>query len=195
MLLKKNAKLVLEDGYVFSGFSFGAEKSKGGEVVFSTGMVGYPESFTDPSYKGQILCLTYPLIGNYGVPSDEKDAFGGPKHFESSKIHIQGLVISYYSFEYSHWNAKKSLAEWLKENDIPGIFDIDTRELTKKIREKGAMLGKIIINEKDVEQYDPNKFDIVKEVTIKEPIFYDSIKKGGIIIKNDSAIKNINKKI
>ena len=192
MLLKKNAKLVLEDGSVFYGTSFASEKSVSGEIVFSTGMTGYPESLTDPSYKGQILCMTYPLIGNYGVPSEEKDSYGIPKFFESSKIHIQGLVISDYSFEYSHWNAKKSLAEWLKENDIPGIFDIDTRELTKKIREKGAMLGKIIINEKDVEQYDPNKFDIVGEVTIKEPILYNPAEKRSTIIKNDSAIKKIN---
>src|SRR3989338_6448066 len=138
MLVKKDAKLVLEDGSVFYGSSFAAEKSASGEGVFSTGMVGYPESFTDPSYKGQILCLTYPLIGNYGVPSDEKDVFGISKHFESDKIHIQGLVISDYSFEYSHWSAKKSLAELLKENNIPGIHGIDTRELAKKLRERGS---------------------------------------------------------
>ena len=134
MLLKKNAKLVLEDGSVFFGFSFGADKSKAGEVVFSTGMVGYPESFTDPSYEGQILCLTYPLIGNYGIPPDEKDSYGLPKHFESDSAHIRGLVVSDYSFEYSHWNAKKSLADWLKENDVPAIFGIDTRALTKRLR-------------------------------------------------------------
>src|SRR3989338_10869370 len=192
MLLKKNAKLVLEDGSVFYGSSFAAEKSVAGEVVFSTGMVGYPESFTDPSYKGQILCLTYPLIGNYGVPSDEKDAFGIPKHFESSKIHILGLVISDYSFEYSHWNAKKSLAEWLKENNVPGIFDVDTRELTKKIREKGAMLGKIVISDKDVDFYNPNKFDIVKEVSVKNPIIYDPINNKSTTIDENSIINQIN---
>jgi len=193
MLLKKNAKLVLEDGSVFYGCSFASERSVSGEIVFSTGMVGYPESLTDPSYKGQILCLTYPLIGNYGVPSDEKDKFGLEKHFESDKIQIQGLVISDYSFEHSHWNAKKSLASWLKENNIPGIFDVDTRELTKKIREKGAMLGKIIINDKDVKLYDPNKDDLVKQVTIKKPIVYDLINNKNITIKNDSMIKKINK--
>lgn len=193
MLLKKNAKLILEDGSVFYGFSFASEKSAPGEVVFSTGMVGYPESLTDPSYKGQILCLTYPLIGNYGIPSEEKDDFGLKKHFESSKIHIQGLVISDYSFNYSHWNAKKSLAEWLKEYNIPGIFDVDTRELTKKIREKGAMLGKIVINDKDVKLYDPNKSDIVKEVSIKRPIIYDPIINKSIIIDN-SIINQINYK-
>src|SRR3989338_684963 len=114
MLLKKNAKLVLEDGSVFYGMSFASEKSVSGEVVFSTGMVGYPESLTDPSFKGQILCMTYPLVGNYGIPSDSKDAYGLHEHFESERIHIKGLVISDYSFEYSHWNAKKSLSDWLK---------------------------------------------------------------------------------
>jgi len=191
MQLKKNAKLILEDGSVFYGISFASEKSVSGEVVFSTGMVGYPESLTDPSYKGQILCLTYPLIGNYGIPSEEKDNFGLKKHFESSKIQIQGLVISDYSFNYSHWNAKISLAEWLKENNIPGIFDIDTRELTKKLREKGTMLGKIIINDKDVKLYDPNKSDIVNEVSIKKPIIYDPTTNKSTIIDN-SIINQIN---
>jgi len=189
MQLMKDAKLILEDGSVFYGCSFAADRSVAGEVVFSTGMVGYPESLTDPSYKGQILCLTYPLIGNYGVPSDEKDKYGLPKHFESNKIHIQGLIVSDYSFDYSHWNAKKSLAEWLKEQNIPAIFDVDTRELTKKIREKGAMLGKIIIND-DVEFYDPNKVDLVQQVTIKNPIVYDPVNNKSVIIKNDSMINN-----
>lgn len=193
MLLKKNAKLILEDGSVFHGHSFASERSVSGEIVFSTGMVGYPESLTDPSYKGQILCLTYPLIGNYGVPSDEKDAYGLEKYFESSKIQIQGLVISDYSFAYSHWNAKKSLAEWLKEHNVPGIFDVDTRELTKKIREKGVMLGKIIINDEDIALYNPNKEDLVKQVTIKEPIMYDSEKgnKKTVILIDCGAKNNI----
>jgi len=192
MLLKKNAKLVLEDGSVFYGVSFASDRSVAGEVVFSTGMVGYPESLTDPSYKGQILCLTYPLIGNYGVPSQEKDKFNLKKYFESSKIQIQGLVISDYSFGYSHWNAKISLAEWLKENNIPGIFDVDTRELTKKIREKGAMLGKIIINKGDVDFYDPNKVDVVKEVSIKKPVIYDPINNKSTIMDEGSIINQIN---
>ncbi|MEK9183718.1 MAG: glutamine-hydrolyzing carbamoyl-phosphate synthase small subunit, partial [Patescibacteria group bacterium] len=134
----------------------------------------------------------YPLIGNYGVPSDEKDHFGISRHFESDRIHIRGLVISDYSSEYSHWNAKKSLAEWLIGNNIPGIFDVDTRELTKKIREKGAMLGKIIINDKDVDFYDPNKIDIVKEVSTKKPIIYDPINNKSIIIEENSIINQIN---
>lgn len=193
MQLKRNAKLVLEDGSVFYGCSFASERSVSGEVVFSTGMVGYPESLTDPSYKGQILCLTYPLIGNYGVSGNEADKYGLLNHFESDKIHIQGLVISDYSFNYSHWNAKKSLAEWLKEYDIPGIFDVDTRELTKKIRENGAMLGKIIINGQDVGFYDPNKDDLVRQVSIKEPIVYDPARGNAAAVKDCSIIKEIGK--
>ena len=183
MLLKKDAKLILEDNSVFYGHSFGAEKSVSGEVVFNTGMVGYPESLTDPSYKGQILALTYPLIGNYGVPSKERDSFGIVKNFESDKIQIQALVVSDYSLHYSHWNASKSLSEWLKEENIPGIYGIDTRELTKKLREKGAMLGKIVFKD-DVDFYDPNAVDLVKQVTIKKPIIYNSN-------KNSSDIKNL----
>ncbi|MBI2651345.1 glutamine-hydrolyzing carbamoyl-phosphate synthase small subunit [Candidatus Woesearchaeota archaeon] len=196
MLLKRNAKLVLEDNSIFHGFSFASQSSVSGEVVFSTGMVGYPESLTDPSYQGQILCLTYPLIGNYGVPAMQNDEFGLSKYFESSKIHIQGLLIDDYSFEYSHWNAKKSLAEWLKEYNVPAICGIDTRQLTKKLREKGAMLGKIVINDKDVKLYDPNKMDIVKEVTVNKPVFYESYdgakqnKKNKKIILIDCGVKN-----
>ena len=185
----KEAKLILENGDEFKGFSFGAEHSISGEVVFNTGMTGYPESLTDPSYKGQILVLTYPLIGNYGVPGKEIDA-NLLKNFESDKIQIQALVISDYSFEYSHWNAKKSLAEWLKEENIPAIYGIDTRRLTKTLREKGAMLGKIVINNDDVSLYDPNIADIVKEVSIKEPIVYNEKPNQKKVVVVDCGIKN-----
>jgi len=166
------AKLVLEDGTSFSGEAFGAEESVSGEVVFNTGMVGYPESLTDPSYKGQILVLTYPLIGNYGVPGDEKDEFGMLKFFESDKIQISGLIISDYCREYSHWNAKKSLSEWMKEHNVPGIHGIDTRMLTKKLRERGVMLGKLI-NGNDVELSDPNLRNLVAEVSTDKKIVYN----------------------
>lgn len=139
---KKQARLILEDGTQFTGQSFGAETSIDGEVVFNTAMTGYPESLTDPSYRGQILVITYPLVGNYGVPSFEREN-GLLKFFESDMIHIRGLIISDYSERYSHWNASKSLGEWLKENDIPAVSGIDTRQLTKIIREKGVMLGRI----------------------------------------------------
>ncbi len=164
----KGIKLVLEDGTIFEGKSFGYHKSVAGEVVFNTAMTGYPESLTDPSYKGQILVSTYPLIGNYGVPKDDKDENGIPLFYESDQIHISGLIISDYSFEYSHWNAKNSLREWLIQNEIPGIFDIDTRALTKVLREKGSMLGKILIDDEDIEQYDPNTDNLVAKVSTKE---------------------------
>ena len=109
-------------------------------------MVGYPEALTDPSYRGQILVLTFPLIGNYGVPdTDITDEYDLPKYFESRQIHIAGLVVSSYSWEHSHWAAHKSLAAWLKENNIPGIYGVDTRALTMKIREVGALLGNLAV--------------------------------------------------
>jgi carbamoyl-phosphate synthase small subunit len=139
---KIKVKLTLDDGTVYNGISFGAPVASAGEVVFNTAMTGYPENLTDPSYKGQILCLTYPLVGNYGAPArnEENDLL---KFYESSSIHISGLVVSDYSSEYSHWNASESLDEWLKRNNVPGIHGIDTRALTKRIREKGTMPGKL----------------------------------------------------
>jgi len=182
----KKVKLVLEDESIFYGYSFGYEKSVSGEVVFNTGMVGYPESLTDASYKGQILVLTYPLIGNYGVPGNEKED-GLLKNFESDKIQITALIVSDYSFNYSHWNAKRSLACWLKEHKIPGIYGVDTRALTKKLREKGTMLGKIVFEE-DIEFEDPNKRNLVSKVSIKEPILYE---KGNLrIVIIDCGVKN-----
>ncbi len=163
----KGIKLVLEDGSVFEGKSFGYHKSVAGEVVFNTAMTGYPESLTDPSYKGQILVSTYPLIGNYGVPKNDTEN-GIPLFYESDQIHISGLIISDYSFEYSHWNAENSLREWLIQNKVPGIFDIDTRALTKVLREKGSMLGKILVDDEDIEQYDPNKDNLVAQVSTTE---------------------------
>jgi len=114
-------------------------------------MVGYPEALTDPSYRGQILVLTYPLIGNYGVPDESiKDEYGLPKYFESSAIHIAGLVVSSYSWQHSHWAARSSLAAWLQKSNIPAIYGVDTRALTKKLRESGSMLGRIEVVSKPV---------------------------------------------
>lgn len=140
------------------GWSFGCDSAGSGEVVFSTAMVGYPESLTDPSYEGQILCVSYPLIGNYGIPSERYDKNGLCTTFESERIHVRGLIISDYSEKYSHWDAVKSLDEWLMEQKVPGIFGIDTRELTKMLREQGAMLGKIVPEgaSEDFPYYDPN---------------------------------------
>lgn len=162
----KPAKLVLEDGTEFEGFSFGECGSTSGEVVFNTGMVGYPESLTDPSYSGQIMCMTYPLIGNYGVPKDSLDEYGLREFFESSKIHVKGLIVSDYSYEYSHWKATRSLSKWLSEHEIPGIFGVDTRALTKHIRERGGTLGKIVTEEGgDPKFADPNLENLVANVS------------------------------
>jgi carbamoyl-phosphate synthase small subunit len=184
----KPASLHLENGDEFKGFSFGYDQAAGGEVVFSTSMVGYPESLTDPSYSGQILCVTYPLIGNYGVPGDKYDnhlsAF-----FESEKIHVRGLVISDYSFQYSHWNAVKSLDSWLKEHKVPAIFGVDTREITKLLREKGSMLGKIEPQGSTLQNIDdPDKVNQVELVSCKEPILYGD--KGKKVVLVDCGVKH-----
>lgn len=140
--------LELQDGHVCFGQSFGADKSVAGELVFQTGMVGYPESITDPSYRGQILVITFPLVGNYGVPSrEDMDSLleGVPAHFESNEIHIAGLVVaSYAGEEYSHHLATSSLGAWLKEQGVPAITGVDTRALTKRIRQEGSMLGRLL---------------------------------------------------
>ncbi len=145
--------LELEDGVTYQGYSFGAAKSIAGELVFQTGMVGYPESITDPSYRGQILVITFPLVGNYGVPSRDTvdDLLGDlPAHFESSQIHVAGLVAASYSGEdYSHYLAQSSLGTWLKEQGIPAMYGVDTRALTKRIRQKGSMLGRMLFQRKD----------------------------------------------
>ena len=138
-------RLILENGMVFKGQSFGAERPSSGEVVFSTAMAGYPESLTDPSFKGQILLLTYPIIGNYGVPANS-ETNGISDFFESNRIHASGLVVQDYTPQYSHWNAVGSLGNWLKDENVPGIFGIDTRKLTKIIRENGSLLGRIEID-------------------------------------------------
>ncbi len=163
----RKAILILEDGSAFEGYSFGYEKSVSGEVVFNTAMTGYPESLTDPSYKGQILISTYPLVGNYGVPEYFSED-GIVKNFESEKIQIEAFVISDYSIDYSHWSAKRSLGDWLKENEIPGLYGIDTRALTIKLREKGTMLGKIIFDNEDIPFSNPNKENLVEKVSVKK---------------------------
>jgi carbamoyl-phosphate synthase/aspartate carbamoyltransferase len=146
--------LELEDGTVYQGYSFGAEKSVAGELVFQTGMVGYPESITDPSYRGQILVITFPLVGNYGVPSRETmDELLKtlPKYFESTEIHVAALVVATYAGEdYSHFLAESSLGQWLKEQGVPAMHGVDTRALTKRIREKGSMLGRMMLSKSEI---------------------------------------------
>jgi len=156
-------KLLLKDGTAFEGKSFGAPGSTAGEVVFNTGMTGYVESFSDPSYAGQIVVLTYPLIGNYGVPDK--------KVFESEKMQISGLVVSEYSEKYSHADAKESLGEWLKRSGVPAITGVDTRALTKKLREHGVMLGQLT-NDRVGKFSDPNEENLVAQVSPKKKKVY-----------------------
>ncbi len=187
MLQVKQAKLTLEDGTVFVGKSFGSEKPVAGEVVFYTAMTGYPESLTDPSYTGQILVSTYPMIGNYGVPFGESEE-GIHKFYESHKVHISGLIIADYSFEFSHWNAEKSLSDWLREYDVPGIFDVDTRALTKILREKGSMLGKIEFGDEVIDFYDPNMENLVARVSCTQREVYGN--GGPRVVLVDCGVKN-----
>ena len=170
---------------MFRGFSFGFDKAVAGEVVFNTAMTGYPESLTDPSYAGQLMVLTYPLVGNYGVPPFSIEENGLPTFMESEKIHAEAIIVSDYSEEYSHWNAVESLSDWLKREMIPGITGIDTRALTKKIREHGVMMGRIVIGtadnegesgkvkgESEGEMPDYGSINYVDRVSCKEIIVY-----------------------
>ncbi len=185
------ARLILEDGSIFYGRSFGDENSVSGEIVFNTAMTGYPESLTDPSYVGQLLVLTYPLVGNYGVPPRSFFPNGISHFMESEHIHIEALVVSDYSHECSHWNAVESLGSWLKKEGVPGIYGVDTRALTKLLRQKGSMKAKLIIGEgsDDSLQFtDPNLVNLVEKVSCKEVIHYgDSGKK---VVLLDCGVKH-----
>ncbi len=174
------SKLVLKNGLSFEGKSFGADVSASGEVVFSTGMMGYPESLTDPSYKGQILILTYPLVGNYGIPDK--------KFWEADKVMISGLVVSTYIDTPYHFQSKKTLGEWLREEGIPALEIKDTRLLTQTIREKGTVLGKII-NKKDLDFYDPDNENLVKKVSTTKISMTEVSKKAKNILLIDCGAK------
>ena len=148
----KFGKLILGDGTVLDGMGFGHPGTAFGEIVFNTGMVGYTETLTDPSYSGQILSMTYPLVGNYGVPDpSETDADGIPRYFESDKIQVRGLVIHELSLTASHWNLHMTLDEWLHRERVPGIAGIDTRELTKKLRTGGVMMAAIAVSDTEID--------------------------------------------
>lgn len=169
-MIKHPSKLKLDNGYEFPGYQFGADRSVVGEVVFNTAMTGYPESLTDPSYKGQILVCAFPLIGNYGVPNHEE--INNLEHFfESNAIQVSGLVISYESVAFSHWNATQSLSNWLKKHNIPGLYGVDTRAIIKKIREHGTVLGSLGPDALDI---NINLDDLVQQVSTKEVIVHNS---------------------
>lgn len=190
------ASLILADGTLFTGESFGFAGDTDGEVVFNTGMAGYVESLTDPSYEGQILVFTYPLIGNYGVPTEEKNEYGFAKNLESERIHVRGVIMAQGSEHFSHQAAASSLQRWLEHHKIPAISGVDTRALTKKLREHGVMLGRIMQGEgkreKDEGIEDPNNRNLVAEVSCKEPVTYEPKENaiGKSIIVFDCGIKN-----
>ena len=188
---EKTATLILDDGHEFRGYCFGYEKAVAGEVVFNTAMTGYPESLTDPSYAGQLMVLTYPLVGNYGVPTRRCDPTNGLSTvMESEKIHVDAMIVSDYSHDFCHWNAVDSLSDWLKREQIPGLYGVDTRSITKILREKGSMKGKIILNNPDeVDFYDPNAINQVARVSCREVITYGA---GGTkkIILLDCGVKH-----
>lgn len=171
----RNVTLVLQDGTKFHGKSFGYDAPVAGEVVFNTAMMGYPESLTDPSYAGQLVTLTFPLVGNYGVPPFTFGAEGLPTFMESDHIHASAIIVSDYSEQYSHWNANESLAEWLKREHVPGITGIDTRELTKVLREHGVMMGQIIFDDDptNIPQAQYEGVNFVDRVSCKEIIRYN----------------------
>lgn len=189
MQQQRTVQLLLDDGSVFHGKSFGYEKATAGEVVFNTAMTGYPESLTDPSYSGQLMVLTYPLVGNYGVPPRTFEANGLATFMESEKIHAEAIIVSDYSFEYSHWNAVESLGSWLKDEKVAGIYGIDTRELTKLLREKGSMKGKIVFDAADeIDFVDPNLINQVDIVSCKEVITYGNGAKKVVLL--DCGVKH-----
>lgn len=171
----RNVTLVLQDGTKFHGKSFGYDAPIAGEVVFNTAMMGYPESLTDPSYAGQLVTLTFPLVGNYGVPPFTFTADGLPTFMESDHIHASAVIVSDYSEQYSHWNAHESLADWLKREHVPGITGIDTRELTKVLREHGVMMGQIIFDDEpdNIPQAQYEGVNFVDQVSCKDIIKYN----------------------
>ncbi len=178
----RKVTLLLDDGTTFHGKSFGYEKPVAGEVVFNTAMMGYPESLTDPSYAGQLMTLTYPLVGNYGVPPFTMEPNGLATFMESDKIYASAIIVSDYSEEYSHWNAVESLGDWLKREHVPGITGIDTRQLTKVLREQGVMMGKIIFDD------EPNN---IPEASYEGVNWVDKVSCKEIIKYNEGAGKRV----
>ncbi len=191
--------MILSDGTVFCGWSFGFEAETTGEVVFNTAMTGYPESLTDPSYAGQILVTTFPLIGNYGVPDTGIGKDGLPLFMESERIHPKAIVVADYSEQFSHWNAKESLAAWLKREKVPGITGIDTRRLTKVLREHGVMMGRIVFDEmrnekgerRNDEFSDYGSINWVEKVSCKEVIRYNEDADKKVVLVDCGVKANI----
>ena len=185
------ATLVLDNGMRFEGTAFGSEKPAVGEVVFCTAMTGYPENLTDAAYAGQLLVLTYPLVGNYGVPSHEVKELGLEKFFESNKMQVSGLIVTDYSVEYSHWNATETLDAWMKREGVPGITGVDTRAITKAIRDNGVMGGQIIIGDAQPSTLNAQPYDTIDQVanvTCAEPTTYGEGDKKVVVV--DCGVKH-----
>ncbi|MEM1245378.1 MAG: glutamine-hydrolyzing carbamoyl-phosphate synthase small subunit [Acidobacteriota bacterium] len=181
-------KLQLEDGLELAGEIFGAVRPTSGEAVFSTGMVGYPESITDPSYCGQLLTFTYPLIGNYGTRPEAKGAHGIIDGYESDVPQVAGVVVATESSDNSHWTSKSSFSAWLASHDVPGISGIDTRALTAHLRDKGSMLGRIVCDDSEpTDWYDPNLENLVARVSTREPVDYGV--DGPRVVLVDTGVK------
>ena len=187
----RDVTLVLSDGTKFQGKSFGYEKPVAGEVVFNTAMMGYPESLTDPSYAGQLMTLTYPLVGNYGVPPFSVEANGIATFMESDKIYASAIIVSDYSETYSHWNACESLSDWLKREKVPGVTGIDTRQLTKVLREHGVMMGQIIFDDEpeNIPTAEYEGVNWVERVSCKDVIRYNE-GAGKKVVLVDCGVKN-----
>lgn len=186
----RKVTLELEDGTRFHGYSFGYEHPVAGQVVFNTAMMGYPESLTDPSYAGQLMVLTYPLVGNYGVPPFTINESGIATFMESDRIYASAVIVADYSEEFSHWNACESLADWLKREHVPGITGIDTRELTKVLREHGVMMGKILFDDEpdNIPNADYEGVNFVDKVSCKDIIRYNE-GAGKKVILVDCGVK------
>ena len=191
--MDRKVTLRLSDGSEFHGTSFGYEQPVAGEVVFNTAMMGYPESLTDPSYAGQLMVLTFPLVGNYGVPPFTIGEDGLADYMESEKIHASAIIVSDYSTDFSHWNAVESLADWLKREHVPGITGIDTRELTKRLREQGVMMGQILFDDAPdnipVAEYEGVNF--VDKVSCKEIIRYNEGAAKKVVLVDCGVKQNI----
>jgi len=186
----RDVTLVLQDGTEFKGKSFGYEKPVAGEVVFNTAMMGYPESLTDPSYAGQLMTLTYPLVGNYGVPPFTVEKNGIATFMESDRIYASAIIVSDYSEDYSHWNACESLADWLKREQVPGVTGIDTRQLTKVLREHGVMMGKLVFEGMEApEELDYGQINWVERVSCKDVVRYNE-GAGKKVVLVDCGVKN-----
>jgi len=186
--------LELEDGTRLEGTGFGAAEPASGEVVFTTSMVGYPESLTDPSYRGQILIMTYPLIGNYGVPATDRD-----DRFESDRIQVSGLVVSSLERDRSHPEAALSLDEWLVRSGVPGLTGVDTRHLTLRLRERGTMLGRLVRSEQGADassaMFDPNRTDVVAQVSVREPELHGEGGRRRVVLVDCGAKRSIRREL